>query len=402
MWAVSHDAYESLSLEIDPENNIYSAGIFTGTVDFDPGAGSSLLSTLNPTGYVLKLDSNGHYIWANKFDGGRFYICNLKLDSEKNMYVLATYQGSADLDFGPAQYMVNSIGGGSATAIFVVKMDSMLNFNWGKNITGSEFNAGFTITTDQDLSVYCTGYFQNTVDFNPGAGISEHTSNGYSDAFLLKLDSAGYYQWSKSFGGSGTDMGHYLLDDQTGYVLLAAQLGSASTYDSMGFTKQTPFAGSSDNVLFQFNKNGDVLNTFHFGHSGYENVFSMDVNVNNDIICVGSYSDTIAFNGDTIIHSGSNDVLMYKVHLWPTAISEIEEMKDIMIYPNPANDHIRISKLPDANYTLEICDISGRILLTIKSNKTEQQINLDTMESALYFITIRSERSTYSSKILKL
>jgi hypothetical protein len=36
-----------------------------------------------------------------------------------------------------------------------------------------------------------TGRFSNTIDFDPGSGVDEHTSNGGIDAFLMKVLSDG-------------------------------------------------------------------------------------------------------------------------------------------------------------------------------------------------------------------
>ncbi len=50
-----------------------------------------------------------------------------------------------------------------------------------------------------DGDVYIGGHFSQAIDLDPGAGTAMHTSGGQSDAFLLALDDAGDYRWSRSW-----------------------------------------------------------------------------------------------------------------------------------------------------------------------------------------------------------
>ena len=56
---------------------------------------------------------------------------------------------------------------------------------------GAGTDWGFSIAVDSSGNVYTTGYFQGTVDFDPGAGTSNLTSAGLTDVFVLKLTSSG-------------------------------------------------------------------------------------------------------------------------------------------------------------------------------------------------------------------
>ena len=47
------------------------------------------------------------------------------------------------------------------------------------------------LSVDYDGDTYLAGFFRNTLDFDPGFGTDVRTSNGYGDAFLLKLNSSG-------------------------------------------------------------------------------------------------------------------------------------------------------------------------------------------------------------------
>src|SRR5262245_48036 len=57
---------EGRSMLRDSAGNLYVAGYFSGTVDFDPGAGSFTLSAFGSTTdiFVAKYSSTGSFIWA--------------------------------------------------------------------------------------------------------------------------------------------------------------------------------------------------------------------------------------------------------------------------------------------------------------------------------------------------
>jgi hypothetical protein len=62
---------------------------------------------------------------------------------------------------------------------------------------------GYSIAIDAEGNVYTTGYFIDTVDFDPGTGSMTNLSAvGGKDSFIQKLDANGNFVWAKSFGGN--------------------------------------------------------------------------------------------------------------------------------------------------------------------------------------------------------
>jgi hypothetical protein len=55
------------SMELDASGNIYTIGVFSGTVDFNPGSGIYNLTSIGDHDiFVSKLDSAGNFIWAKQ------------------------------------------------------------------------------------------------------------------------------------------------------------------------------------------------------------------------------------------------------------------------------------------------------------------------------------------------
>src|SRR5262249_23355510 len=56
---------------VDASGNVYVTGSFSGTADFDPGVGTTLLtSSGGADGYVSKFDPAGTFVWARRMGGG--------------------------------------------------------------------------------------------------------------------------------------------------------------------------------------------------------------------------------------------------------------------------------------------------------------------------------------------
>ena len=72
---------------------------------------------------------------------------------------------------------------------------------------GAVRDAGSKAMSPVDISgnVHAAGDFQGTVDFDPGNGVDNHTSNGNQDASLSKFDSSGNFMWARTWGGSSDD-----------------------------------------------------------------------------------------------------------------------------------------------------------------------------------------------------
>jgi hypothetical protein len=78
---------------------------------------------------------------------------------------------------------------------------------WTRTITISNLNSNdyrAAIDLDTAVNVIFGGTFSSllpsAMDFDPGPGVANLTTAGYSDCFVEKLDSAGNFQWVKQIG----------------------------------------------------------------------------------------------------------------------------------------------------------------------------------------------------------
>jgi RHS repeat-associated protein len=195
VWAkrIGGNAADALyDLEIDSVGNVVLTGLFNETVDFDPGSSQATLTANSQnSSFLLKLDSNGGFVWA-KLTGGTtaniafYFTPNLAVDKFDNIYVSGGFNGSVDTDPGSGVHTVTSRGD---LDIFITKLNASGSFSWTAAFGGTKQEVGYDIAVDGFGRIYTTGLFNDTVDFDPGVGEFELSSpNGLiSSLFLMQL-----------------------------------------------------------------------------------------------------------------------------------------------------------------------------------------------------------------------
>ncbi len=199
------DEASSFAMALDASGNIYTTGSFIGAIDFDPGAGSNILSAGTENTFISKLDASGNFIWARQMGGtGTIEGLSIALDSMDDVYTTGYFTGTVDFDPGAGLFNLSAAGNDD---IFIAKLDAAGNFNWAKKMGGSAADEGFSIKADASGNNYTTGYFTDTLDFDGGTCLPKIISAGARDIFISKSDAAGNFLWTKQIGGSGTDQG---------------------------------------------------------------------------------------------------------------------------------------------------------------------------------------------------
>lgn len=300
---------------VDNAGNTYITGHFSGTVDFNPGTGTfNLTSNGERDIFILKLNASGGFVWA-KAVGGIYYDegTSITLDSFGNVYVTGAYQGTVDFDPGPG---IQNLTWSGSLDIFVLKLSAAGNFIWVKKIGGIYGDNSHSITTTATGYVYITGSYGNTVDFNPGTGTFNVTSNGDSDIFILKLDISGNFVWVKTMGGSGTDVGLSIKIDGT-EIYVSGYFSNTVDFDpGAGISNQTS-NGGHDVFFMKLSVNGNFIWAKSIGGSDNDYARSMALSPAGGIYVQGDFVGTVDFNPNigsyNLTANGSNDVFVAKI-----------------------------------------------------------------------------------------
>ena len=287
------------SIAVDSSGNVYTTGSFSGTVDFDPGAGEANLASAGGNDiFVSKLDSSGNFVWAKGLGGTSgddgFGIA---VDSSGNVYTTGSFFGTADFD--PAAETTNPISStGIERNIFVSKLDSDGNFVWAKGFGGASADVGRVIAVDSLGNVYTTGYFNGTVDFDPGAGEANLASAGGFDGFVSKLNSSGNFVWAKGLGGISTDEGYSIAVDSSGNVYTTGYFRDTADFDPGAGVAALTSASAGVNEIFisKLDSSGNFVWAKGLGGTAADVGRSIAVDSSGNVYTTGYFIGTADFD----------------------------------------------------------------------------------------------------------
>jgi hypothetical protein len=301
IWAKSIEGADFLNgdhpIALDGANNVYFIGRFAGTVDFDPGPGiTELTATSTSDLFFAKFDSNGNFLWV-KAVNARVDNTTLTLDASDNIYIGGGIYGSGTVDFDP--------GPGEALFslqlnrdIFYAKYDSNGNYIWANLLGASGNEEVFSIAVDASSNLYIAGYYNNTIDFDPGVGTVNLTSNGGSDIFFAKYNVNGDYVWAKSIGGSSSpEQANSIVLDASNNVYITGSFRSQNTdFDpGVGESLIGTTASTWDRIfLAKYDNNGNYIWANQIGGdgiSGYpQKGKAICIDEQNNVYISGQYS----------------------------------------------------------------------------------------------------------------
>ncbi len=239
------------------------------------------LSTIAEAGNTLQIDvfggSNNEYATGVVFDG-----------NSNEAYIIGQFDGT----FTAGTTTLTSSG---LNDVFIMKYDYMNGVQWLKSIGGTLDDIPTDVTIDNLGNIYVSGYFEGTVDFDPGIGTSAHTTNGQADGFVLKLDPMGNYLYSKTFGSPQNDYCATVATDNNGNVFLGGRYWGTMDFDpGLGVTNYTS-AGGWDIFTIKLTSSGTFDFGFRIGSTGdeYVNEFAFD---GTDILATGYFEGTVDFD----------------------------------------------------------------------------------------------------------
>lgn len=264
------------TIELDnTEAHIYIGGYFARTADFDPGAGTAnLVSNSNSfDGYIAKYTTGGVYQWASKTgSSGSDFAFDLDVDASGNPYLCGRQLGDG----------------------FFSKYNTSGTLLWTKTISSGGFNntiKGITIDKSSG-SIYITGDFHQTTDFDPNGGVANLTTTG-ENGFLARYSSTGSYLWVTDFGIGKT---YASAINGSGEIHVIGKFNNTIDFDPGPGVANLTSAGGGDLFLAKYDASQNYIWAMREGSSTGD--LSVDGSVSLD------NSDNVYISGD---FSGTSD-----------------------------------------------------------------------------------------------
>jgi len=127
----------AFGIDADINNNIYVAGAFQGTVDFDPYLSFTytLTALALVDAYTLKLNPSGSFAWAVPFQGfDQTYNYAIAANDDGSAYVTGDFSAATDFDPAAGFQLISPVGGAD---IYLCKIGSCAALPNTSSISGN-------------------------------------------------------------------------------------------------------------------------------------------------------------------------------------------------------------------------------------------------------------------------
>ena len=207
-------------------------GSFTGTVKF----GNNTYTAANSNDlFIHKIDTynigTARPTYTSNIDTTQ-KAKGIAVDSSGNIYATGTFQNTVNFGGG------NITSSGKVIYLLKLKVNQLntFEFQWVKRFASDDGAAGqalgTAVTVDDDGNVYSVGQIGG--NFNLGGQAVVSGSN--NDAYIVKHDSSGTFQWSKTFGGGSGMDSHDKVQD---IVIRCKTQSTTTTFEVNSATKST-------------------------------------------------------------------------------------------------------------------------------------------------------------------
>ncbi|MBX2978566.1 MAG: SBBP repeat-containing protein [Flavobacteriales bacterium] len=354
------------AIAVDPQGNVYTAGTFQSQADFDPGPGFfNLTATQSRTNFVSKLNADGAFVWAKAVAGALNELpLALTVDPAGEVLLCGGFQGTADFDPGPGQFLLTANG----LDAFVARLDTEGELLWAQTLSGPQqvVARGVALNANGDLQV--VGNFLGTVDLDPGPGTYELTAPGNSaHAFVLKLTASGQLIQAAQIGGTGNAfaIAHAVaVDAEDNAYVAGAFRGTADVDPGPGELLITAPLFLDNMLVFSLDGDGELRWAAQVEGANEGVLNGVALGPQGAVLATGYFQGSVDVDPgpgvNTITAVAQTDALLLKLLPAGTVAVPERERTEMLLYPNPSPGDFVVALGTDALVLLELLDMSGR------------------------------------------
>lgn len=249
--------------------------------------------------WLGKMDTDSTMVWSHTYGGTSNDRGNDVCLAVDGGFILTGFTESND---------VHITSNNGSKDLIAIKTDSNGELEWAKTFGGTSDEIGNSVLALSDGSSIVVGSaFSSDGDISYNAG--------FSDFWILKLDSDGNLLWEKTYGGSGEDRAKKVIQTQDGNFAI---LGTAFSTDG---DISNPLGGV-DFWLIKIDGNGNLLWEKSFGGSSADQGSDLIETTSGELIITG---EVLSNNGNVSGNHGFTDAWVAKLDsngnlLWQNAL----------------------------------------------------------------------------------
>jgi hypothetical protein len=311
---------------------------------------------------IIKMDSTGILQWT-KVVGG---------PNHDNAYSIIQTTDGGYVTAG----VTSSFGAGSKD-MYIVRLNAIGTLQWTRTVGGSFDDYAYSIIQTADGGYIVTGYTNSFV-------------SGVDDIYIIKLNSSGLLQWSKTIGGTTHDAAYSIIRTADGGYVVA------------GFTWSFG-AEYADMYIVKFDANNNTC-----GNTTTPPSISGTGGTIDSPTCIVTNPTLTITTPTPMTSTGGTPVTLCYIGIKPVSSEIPEQFSLSQNYPNPFNPATKIKfEIPKSKFEtnskteIRIYDVLGREVATL----VNEQLSPGTYEvewdgtnfpSGVYYyqLTVSSEQLT--------
>lgn len=175
------------SMKVASDGRIYMAGAMRGTVDMDPGEGTSTIVGAGLLdAYLARYSSTGALEWAKRTGNHQnSYHTSMELDGAR-LLVTGLFTGTTDMDPNGGTALLTSIGMQSG---YLASYDTSGAYQWAVLLSGDEsYNTAQGVALFND-AIVVGGAFFGDMDADPGNNVTLLQAGDTRDVYIIGFSS---------------------------------------------------------------------------------------------------------------------------------------------------------------------------------------------------------------------
>ena len=332
--------------------------------------------------WIVKINSTGTILWDKTFGGNADdFLATLKLTADGG-YII----GSSSSSGISGDKSENALG---MEDYWILKVSNTNTIDWQKTIGG----ASTSMSTLSDLILTSDGSYIIAGDSNSGiAGSKTVITNGGSDLWILKLNSAGVIQWQNSIGGASDEYFPTIVQNvDGGYAIASESLSNIS-----GDKTENSHSNSNDIWLVALDANGTITTDKTIGTNGIEGAEKILLTSDGNFV-TSSYVDELS--GDNMeAPNGDTDYWILKIDKNTLSTPTINMASNLNVFPNPAINNITFATQINIE-NVSVFDVNGRLIKHIKN--PDKTIDVSNLKTGVYFIRFTIQNGFTTKRFIK-
>ena len=362
--------------------------------------------------WIVKLDTSGNIEWENTIGGNNPDYLNDITEIPGGGYLLI---GASSSD-ASGEKSTTAFGGLGYDDYWIIKLDVNGNVLWEKIYGGDSGDYATCVTILPDGNFLIGGNSSSQISGNKTTNTFEFTT----DIWIIKIDGDGNMIWENSIGGDGDD---YVLEmplTADGGVLLGG-----FSFSSLSGDKTEANVGGTSSDFWMIKLESEICPapvglyadnitpnkaTLHWDNITATESYQIWYRPIGDGAWLKKSAPT---NVKTIKSLLPATTYEYKIRTScsPGDYSEFSEINnfttlpvragddlletDYQVYPNPAINELIITGNFSGETQLQIVDVTGKCVqqMICTSNSNEQLLDVSSLPSGIYYITIKNSNS---------